>query len=267
MTLLKTQLSEGSERRRGKVGQDQIDQKNEQIARYLNAQVSEEEKKQIESVLQKQPEMLKAALFQATQQSAMQRALPELPEALPADQETTQEKTQKQRSSLVDIIQQGFRFKMPVWTTVPMTVALATFALFLLLPQVQGPGPGLQPTHYQDNQSIQFQAQAQPPGMGFFNQATKSSRPYGNIEARFVNEGQLVLSWPPVEKAQSYTMQLQIFEGGQKVTLGSVDTHVAQAKFSGLTQRAGVRYAWRLTGKTNDALVFLTSGGFVFDEK
>lgn len=259
MTLLKAQLSE----RRGQVRIKDQDEKDAQIARYLNEALPDEEKVQIETMMREEPAMLKAALFQSTQQSAMARALPVLSHA----NETKIEPVQEKSNVLMDRIKQCFRLKMPVWTTVPMTVVLATFALFLLMPQLDGSVSELSPTHYQDNQVIQFQPQAQPPGMGFFNKAQKSTQSYGKIKASFVKEGQLVLSWPSVEKAESYTMQLQMFKAGQKVTLGSVNTQLTQAAFNGLTQQAGIRYTWRLTGTRSDALVFLTSGGFVFDEK
>lgn len=154
------------------------------------------------------------------------------------------------------------KLRYPVWLTVPLTAVCAGLLTAVILPQTRLVETPTMVVAYQDNPVMQFRKAVSAPGIGFFSGATKTSRPYANITVRPLN-GALSISWPKVDKAESYTMQLKIFIEGKQLLLDTIKSTGNSATFKRAANDSGHRYVWKLTGKTRNGDLFSSRGGFI----
>ncbi|VAW99366.1 hypothetical protein MNBD_GAMMA21-2744 [hydrothermal vent metagenome] len=233
------------------------------IERYVDDQLPGEEKQQIASLLQKNPQGLKAALHYASHSSSMQRALPEFSNTTPVDQAGLSQGQKRQsrlhKSTLLNRLKYWFSLQTRIWISVPVTAAAAAVLAIIFMPA----SGTLTIAMYQDNPVIQFEQKNELPGIGFFSTARKVVKPFERVTIELVEKDTIALSWLAVEGAESYTVSLQKFALGQKIKLGENTTITPRVEFKDLNIDLDHRYEWILTGKTTDAKTFYTSGGFV----
>lgn len=235
------------------------------IEHYVDDQLQGEEKQRIAALLQKDPQALKAALHYASHSSSMQRELPEFNKVTITDQTKADQTGLRQgqnrsgKPALTSRLKDWFYMQTRVWITVPITAAAAATLAILLIPA----SGVLTIASYQDNPVIQFEQKNQLPGIGFFSAARKTVEPFGKVKIELLGKGAIALSWVAVEGAESYTVRLQMFANGQKISVGENTTTATRIEFEGMKFEFDHRYEWVLSGKTADAKTFHTSGGFV----
>ncbi len=230
------------------------------IEHYVDDQLQGEEKQRIAAMLQKDPQALKAALHYASHSSSMQRELPEFNKVTSADQAALRQgQNRPDKPALITRLKNWLYIQTRVWITVPITAAAAATLAILLIPA----SGVLTIASYQDNPVIQFEQKNQLPGIGFFSAARKKIEPFGKVKIELLGKGAIALSWVAVEGAESYTVRLQMFANGQKISVGENTTTATRTEFEGMNIEFDHRYEWVLSGKTADAKTFHTSGGFV----
>jgi len=236
------------------------------IEKYVDGQLSQTERQRVKRLLDENPQAMKAAIHYTVHSNCMPRELagdsgsPALAGSGNADADRPVGKL-----DWLSILRRCLHVRTPLWLTVPTTATVASLLSLMLISQ---PGSYTQNDHivaYQDNPVIQFKPAQALPGIGFFSNANKISKPYGKISAGLSRDKQIQLAWPGVDNALSYTVQLKIFRDGKPISVGKLTTTMTQASFSRADNDTGHRYVWQLTGKTGDERVFSTRGGFIIN--
>lgn len=151
--------------------------------------------------------------------------------------------------------------RIPVWSAVPVSVAAAlvvTLGLTLFLPAI-APQPAV--TSYQDDAQIYFSA-VPFSGLGFFSDASSTAEPFAGISVS-VDDDHLVVSWPPVGRTKSYTLELIYFDAHEPMLLRKLESTVPSASLERMLVKPGKRYEWVLSGVDQDNRFFTAQGGFV----
>ena len=234
----------------------------QQIEYYVDGQLQGEEKQHTATLLQDNPLALKAALHYACHSSAMRG---KAAGSLNGSTSGQRSKNRREHLAFMTAVRHWLRLRTPVWLAVPTTAIVTVTLLLVLLPRTPHYAGDFTIASYQDNAVIQFQKKNQSPGIGFFSNAHKTIKPYNNMQVKLVSGHSIALFWPAVEKAKSYTLRLQMFKNGQKITLGEVTTTTTHAEFTNIDTNANLRYEWVLSGETTDKKTFYTSGGFVIN--
>lgn len=234
------------------------------IEKYVDGVLTSEEGQEIETLLQTNPQALKAALHYATHSAGMNRE-PHDSTGSVIPQQTTLHNRHKAagKSSLFKTINNWLQLRAPLWLAVPATaVAVALLSINIATFQTASTS-GYTVASYQDNPVVQFEQKRQQPGIGFFANAGKTVQSYATIKPRLLGDDGLSISWPAIDKAVAYTIQLQLIKNGQHVTIDELTTKLAQASFKRAPDDTGHRYEWVLSGETTDGKTFSTNGGFV----
>lgn len=238
------------------------------IEQYIDDQLYGEEKQKVEMMIEENSRALKAALHYACHSSAMQRELPKFTDQqIPVQPELQAKQNQSVSPNFILSIKDWLSLRTPIWLSVPVTAVTTALLVFVLTLNFTPYSRDITIASYQDNAVIHFQPKNQPPGIGFFNKALKTTQPYASMQIKLVEKSTIALSWLAVEKAESYTVRLQMFKGGQKIKLGEITTKDTGTEFDGINTDGDHRYEWILSGKTTDAKTFYTSGGFVINTR
>ncbi|MDH5324501.1 MAG: hypothetical protein OEZ68_03690 [Gammaproteobacteria bacterium] len=234
------------------------------IEAYVDKLLDDEE---VQKQLQKNPATLKAALHYASHSTAMKRALAAHTPLKPQQHSGTQ------RTGILETLKQALCLRPPLWANALAATALIAVTV-LLVPTLQNPSGHSEPqlakvtaftvATYQDSDKIFYQEHAKP-GIGFFGQAAKISKPYASMQVS-ASDNALVLQWPTVAKADSYHITLQLVKSEERTLIGEKQSKVNQVTFSNHKPVSGYRYEWTLSGKTMDAQSFYTHGGFVINK-
>ena len=233
---------------------------NQQIERYVDGQLDDGEKQAVAAMLGRNGQALKAALHYASHSAKMAS---QVDRAASGEQGVKAVRAAAGDKGLIALLYRCLTFRSPFWLTVPATAVLAGVLSVVLVPQLTFVADKSQVVAYQDNPVIQFKRSEDLPGIGFFSSADKTSQPYRNITVKEIDSKSLHLSWPKVDNAMSYTMQLKIFSNGQQMLVDTVTTADEHARLKRAANDHGVRYVWHLTGKTGKGELFSTKGGFV----
>lgn len=234
--------------------------KNEQIEQYVEGLLSEEETEQIEALIKDNPQALKRTLHYATHSSAMNRGLQNLDEPTPiAEPKITTETSDE--TSFFDSFK-NFLYP-PVWISAPVTAVTVAVLFFVMSPTFQLQSSKMVIASYQDNAVITFMEKKQSPGIGFFSKANKTTQPFGTVDVKLVDEKTVIISWPAIEKAQSYTIALQMFDKGDKIKVAEKTTINNNIEIRELNISSNQRYVWEISGNTRAGKTFRTTGGFV----
>jgi len=214
---------------------------------------------------QRPPQNLKAALHFESHRAAMDRSLIQDTKTHTQKQEKTQETVSK-KPDFGELIRRCLRLRTPFWLTAPAASFAAIIFIFLLFPAFSPEVEQLSIAAYQDNAVIEFQSKTAAPGIGFFEHARTNEKSFENIKISLIKNTDIALSWPPVENAIDYTLTLNIIQGGEKKGVDKMTTKETHVIFRKNTLEKNTRYEWRLSGQTQDDLIFQASGGFVITQ-
>lgn len=237
------------------------------IANYVLGNLDKSEASEVAAMLQNDPRALKAALHFATHHAEMAPGLDHLKNH---SKQATQPDvvSSQQTDSLYSRFRQWFQWRTPVWVAVPASLVMAgLFSVGLvnmgLVPQLASGQKQFVVATYQDNPVIRFQLKQQQPGIGFFANAGQLSKPFSRLDVQLLNNHKLILSWPAVEKAAGYQLQLHLMQNGKRIIIEQVKTRQTSAEVNRAAEDSGQRYAWQLSGETTDGKLFTVEGGFV----
>jgi len=224
-------------------------------------------------VLQKiknNPAELKAALHYVSHMAAMSEVIQ--PEAqLQSDFSLTgQQQKAPVANSLKSLLSRLFEYQSPVWIPASVSAALVLALVVMIVPLADKSDetlPHREIVQYQDNPLIHFRSQDALPGIGFFSKAEQQSRPYDGLNVNYIQRDVVRLSWPAVENVKQYKLRLQVVAQGRKNTLAEVDTALNQAEIKLNVLDINHRYEWTLSGLTGDGKTFITTGGFVINNR
>lgn len=207
--------------------------------------------------IRKDPQLLKSALFSLSHRARDRQAV--------VDQDPLLAQSPSS-GNWMETISEWFRWQTSTWATVSLT-AVVTLTLTIMMIQPQGIAPndieGVSIASYQDNNSIRFLSRNQLPGIGFFNAARQSTRPFENMQIKSKDNQTLEMTWKPVELATSYELSLFKISGGKKILLETFKAATTRADYSLAAEDYNQRFEWVLTGFTSDDQTFITEGGFV----
>lgn len=235
-----------------------------QIESYVDGEGEADFNKRISAMIEGEHQALKTALHYACHSSAMKRELE-------AEQSVTPSPTISinQQSSHLSRLAAWARsinkwFSPSTWIAIPATAFATALLVINLAPLSMLPGT-VTLAQYQDNPVVQFQDNKQLPGIGFFSKSVNVIKPFNNMTISMPDANSIMLDWPKIEGAVSYTLQLQMIDNGQKVILAEKTTEKSRLSLSGIDSRTNQRYEWILSGKTSDEQTFYTTGGFVIN--
>lgn len=240
------------------------------IEKYVAGQLNKDEEQRVTVMIKDNPQAMKAAMHYASHSARMQRELGDDAGSLVISKSNHHTAFHKPiKSGVLTMLRHWLEVRSPVWLTVPATAAIASLLSILLIPQLNSHlntgAEKISVVAYQDNPVIQFKRTQNLPGIGFFSGANKTTKPYDRITANVFDNNTIQLSWPRVDNAVSYTMQLKIFANGQQLSVDKLTTTATQASFKRAANDSGHRYIWRLTGKTGAGELFSTKGGFIIN--
>ena len=234
----------------------------QQLVDYIEQHLPQEQRQQVQQMLQDNPTTMKAALHYASHRAAMQQAISPAPQTDAAIQTDV-----SFFSSLGAYVAGWFELRAPIWLSVPATAAVVLVAVMMLQIGMQGNTTQLEIVAFQDNPVLQFRDNASLPGIGFFNRADNASAVYDKVAVSMPKAGEVAIQWPAIADATEYKMRLQAFYQGEKHSLGEVITRHNSARFAIDNVPANSRYEWVLSGQTARQKTFYTSGGFVISKK
>lgn len=238
------------------------EQQQQRLEDYVAGRLPEQQMAATRQAIHDDPAALKAALHQASHRAAMQQTVADSPLA-PARPRPASAVFPGMRQRLRD----WFGMRAPLWLSVPATALVVAVLAVGVQTMRSADDNGYTIVNYQDNPVIQFRGKQPLPGIGFFNRADSGVAAYGELSVSMQHAGRISLRWPPVANALSYRMRLQVFQQGEKRTIGEVVTDHNTAQFSIDDSANASRYEWVLTGQTRDEKTFLASGGFVIDKR
>lgn len=237
------------------------------IEKYIDGQLEPADRLPITELLKNNPQAMKAAMHYASHSARMQRVMGDSSGAMLAEQSRAPGKSGRSSSpGLLTSLRHWLEIRLPVWLTVPTAAALAGVLSIVMIPQIELATSQPTVVAYQDNPVIQFKRTENLPGIGFFSDANKMVKPYDRIKASLAGDRIIELSWPKVENAINYTMQLKAIINGRQISVGQVITTSTQAAFKRMANDSGQRYVWHLNGKTDKDELFSTKGGFVISD-
>lgn len=245
------------------------------ITDYIDGKLQADECVAVKALINDNKYAMKSALHYSSHRMAMDNSLQT--HADTAKQRTSSD-TQQSPSILSEIfshLSQWLDIRTPVWFTVPATALTVAVVIFSIqsfdLQHTPDANSQYVVATYQDNPVIQFRSSDILPGIGFFSKANNLSKEYNGVLVRVKNDdngisGKIKLQWPRIKNAIEYSMRLQVFNQGQKITIGEVTSRAANATFDIDKISNNKRYEWVLTGKTSDEKTFYSTGGFVVSE-
>lgn len=237
------------------------EQQQQLIADYVDGLLDSEAVDRVQRLLDENPAAMKSALHYASHRAAMQQA----GLATPSSAEPFAER-QGMGAALRGRFSNWLALRPPVWMSVPITV-MAVLLVVMILDVLPFQDTGYEIVSYQDNPVIQFRSREPLPGIGFFNRADMAQAEYDDLNILIPQLGEVTLHWQPVEGAISYTMRLQVFHQGEKITLGEISTADTRARFVFDELYMGSRFEWVLSGHTRDDKTFQADGGFVIADR
>ena len=153
-----------------------------------------------------------------------------------------------------------FNFRWPVWINVPIAAAaVVVLSVTALIPDKETI------ISYQDSPFLEISL-AQRPGMGFFTNAEKEKIKFDNVVVKLRSDGDVELSWPEIDKATIYNVNVTVMKDNTKQQIFHVatnDNHVVIKKGLLVNNR---RIEWQLAGAMSDGRHFSASGGFVLQQ-
>lgn len=152
---------------------------------------------------------------------------------------------------------------VPVWATVPLTLAAGIIFALGLAPLLTPPVDKPTVTAYQDDARLFLIPADAPPGLGFFNQPEQHDLPFAGITVSITNES-LRLHWPEIENALDYEIQIQAHDAANPRSLIQTRVTSPELRIDRNQLVTGKRYTWELSGIQRDGTRFLTRGGFIF---
>lgn len=213
---------------------------------------------------------LKADLYYAAHSIAIRTVL--------ADKRSTQERpvvngmrSEPQggagREGSLPRIRSWLTFKWPVWIGVPVTATAVLVLTVVLSPtEFSGGRTGTMAiASYQDNPVLTFSAEKRP-GIGFFDTAKQSSKPYRGLHISRDDAGQLHLHWQDVKGALRYVVRIYITTGGSRELVHELTTTAPEGTINHFPLEQGRRYEWEVSGDTSDERTFRALGGFLVIE-
>ncbi len=240
------------------------------IEQYVDGALAGAEHRQIKSLLQQQPQALKAALHYAGQRAAMDRAGIDKNvashEVALNNMAPQQNEYRSAQQTLINKLANFFELRPPIWLSVPATAMAMLAIIVLVYPSTSPTGDNMAIASYQDNAVIRFQDINQPPGIGFFSKAQRTSKPYEAMQVT-LKKNSLNLQWPVVDNATSYNVSVYIINEGQRLTISEQSSNSNNLAINNFKAQIGKRYEWQLTGETSDAKTFTASGGFVINQQ
>lgn len=239
------------------------------IESCIDGQLQADEATKINDLIEHNPEALKSALHYASHSSAMQREMEQANEHIPqpiTNKVSNKNKSGNQASGFSIWRDKVLYWLNPsVWIAVPVTAVATAILVVSLAPMLMT--ENLTVASYQDKPVIQYHSQDQLPGIGFFTSAHNVIKPFEKVAVTITDKDSITIRWPEVDNATSYTLRLNKIDNGQKVVLAEKTTSETWITISGINTRVDHRYEWILSGKTNDAQTFYTTGGFVINRQ
>lgn len=250
------------------------DDQQQMICDYIDGLLQVENAEKIKTLINDDPEAMKAALHYQGHVTSMQAELSregrtlrqdnvaELAHVIPGSKNT-------KFTDLLASVSQFFSIRIPM--VYAMTATAAIFIVALLLIQFQElQSNQINIAAYQDNPTIQFTAKNKLPGVGFFAQSGNISKPFKDIRIELISANTIKISWPEVDGTALYKMRIQVFNQGRKTVLKEKSTQnnytTFQLESEPQTFNANKRYEWVLYGNTTDDRMFYASGGFVISK-
>ena len=251
------------------------DEQHQLIIDYIDGKLSADESVTAKTLINDNKYAMKSALHYTSHRSAMADSLPA------HTQDNGQSVTgnahhhdTSRLSQMLSTVAQWLDTRAPVWAVpaTAFTVAIAIFSIQSIdtLPFSDANNQFVVAS-YQDNPVMQFRPTDALPGIGFFSKADNISREYNGVLVKVLNNdddtaGKIKLQWPRVKNAIQYSMRLQVFNQGQKITLGEISTKAAIATFDVEEISNNKRYEWILTGETTNKKTFYSTGGFIISK-
>lgn len=246
----------------GATAQDNLsEQQQQQIADYLDGHLAAADAQQQHTFIQANASAMKAALHYASQKSAMKIA-----PAVTKTAYTTAITQHAYVETLIAQIKSALSWQTPLWLTVPATAALVALISLNLLPAPNTATPLYAVASYQDNAVIQFRAQDNLPGIGFFAKPSQTVEPYAGVSVVLIDGRHFKIKWPAVAGALNYTLRVQQINQGAKTLVNQISTDSTSAIITPDNDDIFHRYEWLLTGTMRDAKTFISSGGFVVQQ-
>jgi anti-sigma factor RsiW len=249
------------------------EQQHKLIRDFVDGPLQGDKRTEIEALLHDNPAAMKAALHYASHSTAMSSAIAaataEETSAAATHNNSAHETTARPASLMSKLyhdVSRRLAMRPPLWAVVPATALAAAMLAVSMQTFFARPGDDFIVASYRDNPVMQFSNNQTLPGIGFFNKAARQTRSYNNVRVSIIDASHLKIDWPAVDNASLYTIRLQLFNHGQKVSLGDVSTETPGAVFETAALNAGHRYEWILSGKTRDDMAFYATGGFVINK-
>lgn len=226
----------------------------EVIATYVDNELAEHSRAQVQKQIKSDPMVLKAALHYATHSATMQAALVQEQGGLSVSELSLREKIQTLFQSMLTY----FSWRPPLWASVPVTAGFMVI-VFLSI----GFFSALPVTNYQDQPYMTWQDQPfETPGMAFFNAANQELTPSKRIRFELKKKS-LRVSWEAIEDAMVYKLQVTYVNKKGDRLVKKLETKNNGTIIDDFSARPEQRYSWRLSGKTVSHRYFQMQGGFV----
>lgn len=233
-------------------------EEHDDISDLMHGRLSTQQAAELKRCIKQEPATLKAALHYASHHIAMQNQ---------SRAEGTSDRSVSGPallSRLSGIFKHWMLIETPIWKMAPVAaVFVMVISLFMIQNKDQNLFESGLVVSYQDNPLIQFVAQESQPGIGFFSDVKKHSKPFGNMEIQLKDNHAIQFTWKAVDDAQDYRLKLQVFRNGEMVVIGQVSSSESKALLRLADPLSPNRHEWVLSGNTTDGRAFQTSGGFV----
>lgn len=233
------------------------------IEQYVDGQLFGSEQVETGKLINSDPATLKAALHYATHSNAMRRKL----EPTGQKNRSPVDRTRSDSPPVFERLKSWLNWKLPIWTTVPATAALAFIvAVNFTTLEMAGKQPTYTVASYQDNPVVRFNDPAtSTPGVGFFKSANQTLQAYSKVGINIEPTGNIAMQWPAIDRVSNYTINLYVIANGNKTPVAEQNTRQTSTVFEKLEIMPEHRYEWKLSGTTNDGKRFVTVGGFVIN--
>ena len=238
------------------------------IERFIDNQLDADDARTTIRQISSNPESLKSALHYAVHSAAMSRNIDTINSGI----RSKKMQTDTRQGSTGSIFSQFFKYLQwptPAWAIAPATLAITAILSFpLISTQVAQQNTGPQIAKFQDNAVISYSSADIPAGsIGFFHDAKSRTEPFSGINIVLNQKKGLDLSWPAIDKVNSYQLTLYSFENGQKQQIVSKETVEPNTHINNIDWETGKHYQWKISGLTQDGLKYSTYGDFVLINK